>query len=291
MKHFSILHEIRLFGLVTLLAAAVSWTGCHHASSAANGNGQGTTSAAAAEDGNPANLPPVNGAGNGASSGAASQAGAAAPSGAASRSAMAGSGAAPSKGSGYGTSYGAGGSPQGQPTYAKPAPERFTVAEGTEIPVRIDHRLDTRTARDGETFTGELYAPVQATNGAIVFKRGTPVMGEVVASKSKGRFKGAGVLGIRLEEIGSQSVRTNEYAVTAKGKGKRTAAFIGGGAGGGALIGALAGGGTGALIGALAGGGAGTAGAAFTGRRDVVIPAEAKVRFRLEAPLTTVMRD
>ncbi|HEV2448022.1 MAG TPA: hypothetical protein VGS58_18960, partial [Candidatus Sulfopaludibacter sp.] len=178
-----------------------------------------------------------------------------------------------------------------QAAYTKPAPESFTVAEGTMIPVRIDHRLDTRTARDGETFTGELYAPVQATNGAIVFPRGTPVTGEVVAAKSKGRFKGAGVLGIRLDEIGNESVRTDEYAVSAKGKGKRSLAFIGGGAGGGALIGALAGGGTGALIGALAGGGAGTAGAAFTGKRDVVIPAEAKVRFRLEAPLRTVIRD
>lgn len=288
MKRFSIFHELRVFGLITLLAAAVSWTGCHHSTTAAaNGNGQGTTSAAAAEGDNPANLPPLNSAGTGGGNGAAPQAG-----GGTANGASAGGGGAANGQSGYGAS---GPAPAqagyAQAGYAKPTPETFTVAEGTMIPVRIDHRLDTRTARDGETFTGELYAPVQATNGAIVFPRGTPVTGEVVASKEKGRFKGAGVLGIRLDEIGNESVRTDEYAVSAKGKGKRSLAFIGGGAGGGALIGALAGGGTGALIGALAGGGAGTAGAAFTGKRDVVIPAEAKVRFRLEAPLRTVMRD
>jgi hypothetical protein len=44
----------------------------------------------------------------------------------------------------------------------------------------------------------------------------------------------------------------------------------------------LAGGGKGALIGGLAGAGAGTAGTAFTGNKEIVIPAETLLTFRLE---------
>jgi hypothetical protein len=72
---------------------------------------------------------------------------------------------------------------------------------------------------------------------------------------------------------------------TQTGKGKRTAVLAGGGAGLGALIGGLAGGGKGAAIGALAGAGAGTGGAAFTGNKDIVLPAESVLSFKLEQPL------
>jgi len=61
--------------------------------------------------------------------------------------------------------------------------------------------------------------------------------------------------------------------------------MAGGGAGLGALIGGLAGGGKGAAIGAAAGAGAGGAGAAFTGNKEIVLPAETAVSFTLSAPL------
>ena len=48
----------------------------------------------------------------------------------------------------------------------------------------------------------------------------------------------------------SYDVQTSSVNRTQKGKGKRTATFIGGGAGVGAPIGGLAGGGKGALLGA-----------------------------------------
>ena len=54
-----------------------------------------------------------------------------------------------------------------------------------------------------------------------------------------------------------------------------------GGAGAGALIGALAGGGKGAGIGALIGGGAGLVGGALTGNKQIEIPAESALTFRL----------
>jgi hypothetical protein len=72
---------------------------------------------------------------------------------------------------------------------------------------------------------------------------------------------------------------------TKKGKGKRTAGFIGGGTGLGLLLGGIAGGGRGAAIGGLAGAGAGTIGAGATGNKDLVIPAESIVRFKLKDDL------
>ena len=107
----------------------------------------------------------------------------------------------------------------------------------------------------------------------------------MVGAKGQGRFKGTGDLAIAIRRVGNYSVTTTAMKATSKGKGKRTAGFIGGGGGGGALIGGLAGGGKGALIGGLLGAGAGTAGAAFTGNKDITIPAESVVTFNLPSPL------
>jgi hypothetical protein len=87
----------------------------------------------------------------------------------------------------------------------------------------------------------------------------------------------------------SYDVKTSSVSRSLNGKGKRTATFIGGGAGGGALIGGLAGGGKGALIGAALGAGAGTAGAAYTGEKEIVLPAESTLTFKLAEPVTIKM--
>src|SRR6266852_4838220 len=67
---------------------------------------------------------------------------------------------------------------------------------------------------------------------------------------------------------------------------KRNWAWIGGGAAGGALIGALAGGGTGALIGGPVGAGAGTTVALLTGKKDIRLGAETPLTFKLAEPVT-----
>ena len=151
---------------------------------------------------------------------------------------------------------------------------------GTAVVVRINTSLAASRNEPGDHFSGELVRPV-LFHGATIFPAGTAVSGEVTASKGKGRFKGAGDLGIELTAIGRDRVSTSEYEQVAKGRGKRTAGFIGGGGGLGAIIGGLAGGGKGALIGGLAGAGGGAAAGAYTGNRDVVIRAESVITFRL----------
>lgn len=192
---------------------------------------------------------------------------------------------------------GVGTASNGAPVQSSPAPTvppppqtvTLTVPNGTPVPVRVNETLSSKDTDVGQAFTGTLYAPLRAANGQVAFARGTRVSGEVVASKNQGRFKGAGILALELHRIGDRAVGTEEFVLSEKGKGKRSAGFIGGGAGAGGLIGGLAGGGKGGLIGALAGAGAGTAGAALTGNKPVVLPAETKVRFNLKAPLKVVV--
>lgn len=167
----------------------------------------------------------------------------------------------------------------------KPVVSRVAPA-GSRVSVRINESLAASKNNVGDNFTGELAEPLVTANGATVFPKGARVSGEVAAAKGRGRFKGAGDLGIQLTSIDGVRVQTSEYEKAQAGKGKRTGALIGGGGGLGALIGGLAGGGKGALIGGLAGAGAGTAGAAYTGNKDVVIPSESVVTFRLTSSVS-----
>jgi hypothetical protein len=81
------------------------------------------------------------------------------------------------------------------------------------------------------------------------------------------------------------ALATETHRSVSAGHKKRNAVLVGGGSGVGALIGAIAGGGKGALIGAGAGAAAGTAGAAATGKREIRIPAESVLGFRLREPV------
>ncbi len=170
-----------------------------------------------------------------------------------------------------------------------PPPPPLVVPAGTSLLVRLGSTLDTKTAQDGQPFNGTLAKSVVA-GGAVAIPSGAGVSGTVVESKSPGKFKGAGVLSITLNSINvggvPTEIATSTFTQTVKGKGKRSAVAIGGGTGAGALIGGIAGGGKGALIGGLVGAGAGTAGAVFTGNKDLQIPAETVVTFRLANSLT-----
>jgi len=163
------------------------------------------------------------------------------------------------------------------------------IPAGTNVTIRMGSTLSSKTAQDGQTFTGTLANGI-AVKGKVVVPAGSGVTGVVSEAKSAGRFKGEAILAIRLVSINVRgvphNVSTDEYVVTQKGKGKRSAVMIGGGTGGGALIGGLAGGGKGALIGGLVGAGAGTAGAAFTGNKELTIPAESAVNVHTTSSIT-----
>jgi hypothetical protein len=126
-------------------------------------------------------------------------------------------------------------------------------------------------------------------DGKPVVPAGANASGVVADAKPLGRFKGGAVLQLKLTSISvngaDMPVETSSVNRSQAGKGKRTGVMVGGGAGLGALIGGLAGGGKGAAIGALAGAGAGGAGSAFTGNKEIVIPAESALSFKLQQPV------
>ena len=174
---------------------------------------------------------------------------------------------------------------QAVPQPPLPMPANVTIPRGTTLAVRIEQRISVKTSHPGDRFNGELVNPVLAGDNSVLVPKGAQVGGEVVASHRRGHFKGRSLLELRLTSLtldGTQyPLATRALARSKKGKGRRSAGLIGGGAGLGMLVGGVATGGVGLLVGGLVGGGAGTAAAGLTGNRDIDIPAESIVSFRL----------
>jgi outer membrane murein-binding lipoprotein Lpp len=170
----------------------------------------------------------------------------------------------------------------------QPPPVSIQIPAGTELAIRIDQRISVKTSRAGDHFNGNVVEPI-VSNGAVVIPRGTPVSGRIDESHRRGHFRGRSVLELRLTSMTlggyEYPLDTRDNVQTRRGKGRRSAGIIGGMTGAGMLIGGLATGGVGLAIGAAAGAGTGTAIAGGTGNRDIDIPAESVVHFRLADPL------
>jgi hypothetical protein len=164
----------------------------------------------------------------------------------------------------------------------------LVVPAGTSITVSLGSAVGSKLSKSGDTFNGTVAKDVVVGN-TVVIPKGSNVSGTVVDAKALGKFAGGAELQLRLDSIAVKGsdmpVQADLRTFSAKGKGKRTAVLAGGGAALGGLIGGLAGGGKGAAIGLAAGGGAGAGGAALTGNKDIVLPAESAVSFSLTQPL------
>jgi hypothetical protein len=170
-----------------------------------------------------------------------------------------------------------------------PAPVSVSIPAGTTLTIRVNQHISVKTSHAGDTFTGEVVNPVLATDNSVLVPKGAQVGGVVDVAHRRGHFKGSSLLELRLTSLTLDdkhySLTTHDVARTKKGKGKRSAAFIAGGSGLGMLVGGVATGGVGLLVGGLVGGGAGTAAAGLTGNRDIEIPAESIVSFKLAGDL------
>lgn len=167
-----------------------------------------------------------------------------------------------------------------------PAPVNVTIPAGTTLAIRVDQSINVKTSHAGNTFTGEIVDPVfEPGDNNVLVPKGAPVGGVVDEAHKRGRFKGRSTLELRLTSLTLNGMQyplmTRDLMESKKGKGKRSAALIGGGSGLGMLVGGVATGGVGLLVGGLVGGGAGAAAAGLTGNGDLDIRAESIVHFKL----------
>jgi hypothetical protein len=168
-------------------------------------------------------------------------------------------------------------------------PESFTVPEQTPIHITLDQAVSSDQNISGDHFQATVTEPVDV-NGKTVIPQGAHVEGLIVDARKSGRLMGRAQLRMVLDAVQVEGktydLRTTAGLRTGRDHKKRNFAWIGGGAAGGALIGAVAGAGEGALIGGPIGAGAGTAVAYFTGKRNIHLRPETPLTFRLEQPVT-----
>jgi hypothetical protein len=163
-----------------------------------------------------------------------------------------------------------------------------TLFPGDTLTIRLNSELNSGKNMAGTRFYGVVEQSVTHNNKTLVPK-GAAVEGYIREATTSGRLAGKAEFHLHLDGL---SIDGKRYSITTQpevrsgvGHKKRNTAMIGGGTAAGLVIGAIAGGGKGAAIGAVTGAAAGTGGALATGKKEILIPAETVLTFRLRDQL------
>jgi hypothetical protein len=166
------------------------------------------------------------------------------------------------------------------------------LAEGTEIVVRLDETLSSRTARREDRFDASVFRPVRAGR-RVLLPVGARVRGTVREAEPAQRGSKAGRLEIDFDALflGRERydlrARVISIAEEDRQEGVGTAGKAGIGATLGAILGGVIGGSKGAVIGILVGG---TGAVVGSKGEEVELPAGTVVSLRLERPLSVSRR-
>jgi BON domain len=179
--------------------------------------------------------------------------------------------------------------PPPPPPPPPPQPKTAEFPAGTTMTIRMIDGVDSSVNRAGEVFEASLDQPLVSEDHVVVPK-GANIFVRLVNASSAGHMTGRSELRLEMVKLVYQGksypLVSSTYEQSGSSRGKRTAATVGGGAALGALIGAIAGGGKGAAIGAGVGAASGGVYQGATKGQQVRIPAETKLDFRLEQPLS-----
>ena len=169
--------------------------------------------------------------------------------------------------------------------------DALVIPVGTDLPVLTDETIDSTKSFEGQTYAAAIMENVRGAAGHIVIPAGASAR-LLIRKISRGGLVHSPELVLDLFSI---TVENRQYRVVSSdiketnrkslGANRRTAEFLGGGSALGTLMGGIFGGGKGAGVGALAGAGGGLVTQAFTRGKEVLVPAESQLRFRLEKTL------
>lgn len=164
-------------------------------------------------------------------------------------------------------------------------PEPVILPQGTVLAAKLETSLSSATSKEGDAILALLAEDVKVGE-RVVLKQGTELRGHVVAAAPSGRVKGRAHLAIDFDTIvvngKEREAELRAVDITAEsGKGK-DAKLIGGGAGAGLIIGAIADGKKGALIGTAIGAAAGTGAALATKGKEVELPSGMTLHLKVE---------
>ena len=163
----------------------------------------------------------------------------------------------------------------------------MTLPAGTEMQVRLDTPLSSRTARAEDRFEGTVMRPVYVDNRMVV-AAGARVRGTVVSAEPANRPARGGKLDLafntlELEDNTRVDIRSQVVSISENIDKSETGQKAGMGAALGTLLGSLIGGKKGALVGLVVGG----AGGAITTRgEEVELPEGTILTLRTERPVT-----
>ncbi len=173
---------------------------------------------------------------------------------------------------------------------ARRRPESTTIEAGMTLSIRTNEAIRSKRA-DGRIFTGVVNDDVEGSNGHLAIPRGSNV--ELIVRVAQDQdlildLESVVVDGRRYGiDVSPERIESRDGV----GANQRTGKYVGGGAVIGAIIGALAGGGKGAAIGAGVGAAGGAVGQIATSGREVKVPSETVITFRVERALTMGIAD